>query len=61
MEPKCVYATLRDSFDSDGEPVFDIECRFDDGQKYAAVWVDGDMPELAARIAKALSLDDPRF
>lgn len=54
-ESKVVLATVRDSFDDDDSPVLDIECRFDDGQKFAAVQVDADFPELAMAIARFLS------
>lgn len=55
MEPTVTYATVRDSQDDKGFPVFDIECRFSDGQKFVSVKVDGDFPELAARISNFLS------
>ena len=55
-EPKVLYATVRASINDDEEEAWDIECRFDDGQKFAAVTVDGDYPLLAHRIANALSL-----
>lgn len=55
MEPQVLFAGVRDSEDEHGFPVLDIECRFSDGQKFAAVQVDGDFPELAMRIAKFLS------
>lgn len=54
-EPQVIFAGVRDSDDDKGFPVFDIECRFSDGQKFAAVQVDGDFPELARRIAEFLS------
>lgn len=54
-EPQVVFAGVRDSEDDKGCPVFDIECRFSDGQKFAVVQVDGDFQELARRIAEFLS------
>jgi hypothetical protein len=53
-EPACVYATVRDGFDE-----WHVECRFDDGQKFAAVHVDYDFPDLAHRIAAALASPEP--
>lgn len=58
-EPKVFYATVRSSLDGDGEEAWDIECRFDDGQKWAPVQVEGRCPELAHRIANALSSGAP--
>lgn len=55
MEPQVIFAGVRDSEDDQGFPIFDIECRFSDGQKFAAVQVDGNFPELARRIAEFLS------
>ena len=55
MEPQVLFAGVRDREDDQGFPVFDIECRFSDGQKFAAVQVDGLFPELAMRIAEFLS------
>ncbi|OGR25913.1 MAG: hypothetical protein A2139_14220 [Desulfobacca sp. RBG_16_60_12] len=55
MEPQVLFARVRDSELQQGFPVFDIECRFSDGQKFAAVQVDGQFPELATRIAEFLS------
>ena len=59
IEPKVIFASVRGSEDDHGDPVFDIECRFSDGQKFAAVQVDGDFPELARRIADFLSGSSP--
>ena len=44
-EAKVIHATLRDG---DGE--IHIECRFDDGQKFAAIVVDDQFPQLAEDI-----------
>lgn len=49
-EPNVIKATVRDADDE-----LHIECRFSDGQKFAAVRVDSDFPELANRIASFLS------
>lgn len=46
------YATVRDTDEGD----LHVECRFRDCQKYAAVQVDGDQPELAYAIAQFLSI-----
>lgn len=54
-EPRVVYATVRDSLDAEGEAVLDIECRFEDGQKFAPIQIDAEFPELAHRIAMSLS------
>lgn len=51
-EPIVVYATVRPNGTGDD---LDIECRFSDGQKFAAVKVDGGFPELTYRIANFLS------
>lgn len=55
MESQVLFAGVRDSKDDNGFPVLDIECRFSDGQKFAAVQVDGRFPELAMRIAEFLN------
>ncbi len=55
-EPKVIFATVRDSEDENGVLVNDIECRFDDGQKFAAVQVSGELPDLAMGIANFLSM-----
>lgn len=49
------YATVRGAEDE-----LHIECRFRDGQKYAAVKVDENCPELAAAIAQFLSVGRDR-
>lgn len=59
MEPKVIYATVRDGhkMGGHGHPVFphDIECRFSDGQKFAAIEVDEQFPQLAKDIAEWLN------
>lgn len=52
-EPNVIRATVRDADDE-----LHIECRFSDGQKFAAVRVDSDFPELANRIASFLSANN---
>lgn len=49
-EPQINNTTLRDC---DGE--IHIECRFDNGEKYAAVTVCGSKPELATKINNFLN------
>lgn len=52
-EPNVVRATVRDADDK-----LHIECRFSDGQKFAAVIVDADFPVLAQKIAEFLSANN---
>ncbi len=54
MEPKLVHCGLRDCADE-----IHLECRFDDGQKFAAVIIDGQFPNLAQAIHAALSQPAP--
>ena len=49
-EPTVTYATIRD-----GDDELHIECRFSDGQKFAAITVDKDFPGLAQTVANALA------
>ena len=49
-EPKIIYATVRD-----GDDVWDLECRFSDGQKYAAVQIDKPFEDLAHKICDFLN------
>lgn len=49
---RIVSATVRVSDDE----YLHIECRFSDGQKYAAVMVDADHPELAHDICEYLNM-----
>lgn len=51
MKNPVLFATVRLSSDDAGFDVYDIECRFSDGQKYAAVQVCGDQEGLAHAIA----------
>lgn len=52
QEPKVIYATIRES-DNWG-----IECRFSDGQKFAAVTVDIEPEQLAHDICDFLNSKD---
>ena len=54
-EPKVIKAGVRETTDDIGDLAWDIECRFDDGQKFAAIQVDGDFEQLADDIAKFLN------
>lgn len=49
-EPKLLFCGVRDGVDT-----WQLECRFDDGQKFAAVEVDIEHEELAAQIAAYLN------
>lgn len=51
-EPRLVYCAQRVSGD---EEEIDIECRFDDGQKYTAIRVVSDNPMLADVIVNLLN------
>ena len=50
VEPKLLFCGVRD-----GEDTWQLECRFDDGQKFAAVEVDIEHEELATQIAAYLN------
>ncbi len=50
-EPPIVkYCTVRE-----GDSEWHLECRFSDGQKYAAIKIDEACPELATRVAALLN------
>ena len=49
-EPALKYCTVRE-----GDSEWHLECRFSDGQKYAAIKIDGACPELATRVAALLN------
>ena len=49
-EPQITHCTVRD-----GGDFWHLECRFDDGQKFAAVQVDKDHEQLADDIARYLN------
>jgi hypothetical protein len=53
-EPRVRHATVRDAI-TDGVPELHIECRFSDGQKFAAIVVDGEFKILAFQIAHFLN------
>lgn len=45
IEPNLIKVSQRDAIDE-----IHLECRFSDGQKFAAVTIDKDFPELANKI-----------
>jgi hypothetical protein len=53
-EPTVTHATIRDGGDE-----LHIECRFSDGQKFAAITVDSEFPGLAQWIVAALVASQP--
>ncbi len=61
-EPILKFCTLRSSGAVD-DPDFciDVECRFNDGQKFAAIQVDGDFGRLAWLIHNYLNSKDFRL
>lgn len=61
MLPTVVYATVRDSIDDAGRDCVDIECRFSDGQKYAAIQLADDEigNDLAQKICGWLNAGRP--
>jgi hypothetical protein len=46
-EPKVEFCTIRGAIDEWGEPENHLECRFSDGQKFAAIIIDGNFEKLA--------------
>ena len=52
-EPKLKYCTVRE-----GDSEWHLECRFSDGQKYAAIKIDEACPGLATRVAALLNGND---
>ncbi|MCP4990915.1 MAG: hypothetical protein GY928_34190 [Colwellia sp.] len=54
-EPKVQSCTVRDVVDGNGLKEFHIECRFQDGQKFAPIVVDGQFEGLAIAIANYLN------
>lgn len=50
IEPKLIHCTQRHCEDE-----IHLECRFEDGQKFAAVVIDIDHPEIANKIEKFLN------
>jgi hypothetical protein len=55
-----VYATIREAENDEGEVEHHIECRFADGQKYAAVAVSLECAQLADLIAQAIERHNAR-
>lgn len=51
-EPQVISATVRD-----GDDEWHIECRFSDGQKFAAIRVDKSFEKLAHQICADLNND----
>jgi hypothetical protein len=56
-EPTVTFCTQRIAVDKNGIDEIHLECRFSDGQKFAAVIVDSDFPELANRIETFLNMN----
>lgn len=56
-EPQVIYATVREAVhpEDPNDTILHIECRFDDGQKFAPVTVDSDCDELAHLISAFLN------
>jgi len=54
-ESKVIYATVRDAEDADGVEELHLECRFADGQKFAAVVIDGEFNDLAHALCDFLN------
>ena len=52
---KIVGVTIRDSYAAGGDLVLDLESRFADGQKFAAIQVDGGLPALAESVCTFLN------
>ena len=59
-EPQLRYCTRRDAYDEHDIHSIHIECRFDDGQKFPAVIVDGEFETLAEKIENFLNNQKPR-
>lgn len=57
VEPYVKYATVREGLDEDGIIENHIECRLSDGQKFAAIIVDGSFDNLAFDIRDFLNSD----
>lgn len=55
VEPKLKYCGVRDALNKDGINEIHLECRFDDGQKFAAVIIEGGFENLAHFIADYLN------
>ncbi len=60
-EAKVVYATVRESWSEPDHPCWDIECRFSDEQKFAAIMVDHNFEGLADLICGVINLPPPQL
>lgn len=56
-EPGILFCTQRDAIDSYGLEEIHIECRFDNGDKTAAVIIDSDYQLLADSITEFLNIE----
>lgn len=54
-EPTVTFCTQRTAEDENGIEEIHLECRFSDGQKFAAVIISSDFPELANKIEAFLN------
>jgi len=54
-EPAVIKCGIRDSIDNDGLEEIALECRFDNGQKFSAITVDSEFPELANKVSSFLN------
>lgn len=52
---RVIYAAVRDAHSGDGEYELHIECRFENGEKYAPIKVDAMHADLADQIAQMLN------
>jgi hypothetical protein len=55
-EPNLVYCSIVEYEDDDGFPICGLKCRFDDGQKFEAIEVDGEFPNLAEEVMERLNM-----
>lgn len=55
LEPTVTYCTQRIAEDENGIEEIHLECRFSDGQKFAAIIVDSDFPGLADKLEAFLN------
>lgn len=54
-EPEVAFCTIRDAIDANEVESIHLECRFEDGQKFAAVEVAGGYDKLAHKLAHKLA------
>lgn len=59
IEPEIDYCTIRDAVDEKGVETIHLECRFKDGQKFAAVEIAGGFDNLAEKIMHFLNGTTP--